>query len=89
MKNSLKNTLIFVCSMFFSLLFTFLGIKWDIFINPWLKDVSHYQWYNYFTTHHALTIMYLNGSYAFGPLAIILSIVFALVVVSISQEKKI
>jgi predicted transcriptional regulator len=40
------------------------AIALDLSINPWLyKAVAEWHWYNYFTSHHFLAALYLNGHY--------------------------
>jgi len=36
----------------------------DLLINPWVvQAVEEWRWWNYLTSHHALTVMYLNGGW--------------------------
>lgn len=36
------------------------GVKLDLFFNPWLRGAPSH-WYQFFTTKHYLTILYLNN----------------------------
>jgi len=38
----------------------FVGIQFDLFLNPWLHHaIQEWKWYNYFTSHHSITALYL------------------------------
>ncbi|MBI3633611.1 MAG: hypothetical protein HY226_04955 [Candidatus Vogelbacteria bacterium] len=63
MRKALKRFLnFFGAALVLPAIFWF-GVNIDLMMNGgWLKTVgSQFQWYNYFTTYHALTIMYMNG----------------------------
>jgi len=45
----------------FLLALVFIGVQADLIFNPWLRDVQNFQWWNYFTSGHALTILWLQG----------------------------
>ena len=35
------------------------GIRLDLMLNPWIMKIGDdWYWYNYFTSHHALTVAY-------------------------------
>lgn len=61
----------------------FVSIKVDIFFNgQWLTEgLSQWRWWNYLTSEHALTVMYLEGHWWLAPpcmIAFIIASVFAL-----------
>lgn len=59
------------------------SVKLDLFFNPWLKGVL-FHWYQFFTTHHYLTILYQsnfkNFLVAIGIFSFIISFFFSLFV---------
>lgn len=62
------NYRVFCLSFLGSFIVVFLlflaGIYLDLFFNAWLfSTVSDWKWYNYFTSHHALTMLWLKGHY--------------------------
>ena len=51
------------------------GIQLDLLLNPWIKEaVEEWHWYNYLTTQHAITGLYLMGWFWLIP-----SFVFSLI----------
>ena len=58
------------------------GIRFDLLINPWLKE-TEFEWIRLVTTHHGITMLYVHDStLAFlivGGIAVILGFVIALV----------
>lgn len=43
-------------------LLIFGGIQLDLLLNPWLRHaMQEWRWYNYFTSHHSITALYLHG----------------------------
>jgi len=56
-----NRMLVFIVFYLFFLSLMFVSVQVDIFLNPWLKDVQNFNWWNYFTTQHALTLLWLHG----------------------------
>ena len=53
----------FVLSFFLVAGILYISVLIDLTLNPWLKTVKGFQWWNCFTTKHALTILYLHGGW--------------------------
>ena len=55
-------------------LHTFLLIGLDLAFNPWLRNVvQEWEWHNYFTSHHGLTVLYLINGWLYLVISIIIS----------------
>lgn len=56
----MKNVLIFITIFLIVFFLSFLGVKVDLFFNSYLYNAAKdWQWYNYFTSHHSITMLYL------------------------------
>lgn len=69
MLTSAKFNLTFGILLVVSILIAFVGIQVDLFFNGlWLKDaLGEWSWYNYFTSEHSLSVMYLQGHWWLAP----------------------
>ena len=58
----MKHILVFLAVFVVFTLFFFGGIQLDLLMNPWLRHVmQEWKWYNYFTSYHGVTVLYLKG----------------------------
>lgn len=58
----MKYLLVFLVVFTAFTLLIFGGIQLDLLLNPWLHHaVQEWRWYNYFTSHHGITALYLAG----------------------------
>ncbi len=49
-----------VSFLFFSAIY-YCGSSIDLYVNPWIVKASEdWKWYNYFTSHHGLAVLYLK-----------------------------
>lgn len=72
-----KNFLIFIMFFTFWLLLIFGCVHLDLLLNPWVTKVAEeWQWYNYFTSTHSLTVLYIKTNY-FWPVDAIISLFYA------------
>lgn len=57
----------------------FIGIQLDLFFNgSWLRPAMEgWRWWNYFTTDHGLTGLYLNGGYWWLVPSLLLALICA------------
>ena len=54
--------LVFLAVFAIFTLLIFIGIQLDLLLNPWLHHaMKEWRWYNYFTSPHGITALYLNG----------------------------
>lgn len=62
-------------------IFTFGGVQFDLLLNPWLRHaVQEWRWYNYFTSHHGLTALYLLHGWLWLIPSLIISTIFSLAI---------
>jgi|GEM_PF-3491054 len=38
----------------------YIGVSLDLLFNPWIRELQ-LQWWNFFTTHHYLTWLFINN----------------------------
>ena len=61
-------------------IFIFGCVHFDLSINPWLYQTAHeWKWYNFVTSQHGITALYINGWFWLIP-ALILSTIFSSVI---------
>jgi len=75
-----KRVIVFMIVFLLTAGLIYVGALLDLWLNPWLKTVRGFQWWNYFTTRHALTILYLHNYQLFITITIILAFIVAFVV---------
>jgi len=61
----MKPLVLFLLLMALYYFITLAWMRFDLKVNPWLKQVG-FRWYQFFTTHHAMTIWY-NTAYPKNP----------------------
>lgn len=83
----MKNLMVFFTVFAFFTLLAFGGIQLDLLLNPWLRHaVQEWKWYNYFTSHHAITALYLLHGWLWLFPSLIISAIASLVAVVVIQD---
>lgn len=58
----MKSFLMFLVVFLIFAALCFVAIQLDLLMNPWLRHViQEWRWYNYFTSRHSFTVLYLKG----------------------------
>ena len=66
---------------------SFVSVILDVFFNPWIKTVNHMAWWNFFTTSHYMTWLYLTSYGSFVMLVLILSAIEASIILLFATGK--
>lgn len=83
----MKYLLTFVIVFVILLSLNFGIVHLDLFLNPWLRNAAQeWKWYNYFTSHHTVTILYLKGLWLIP--ALIISALISLLLINYVSSKK-
>lgn len=56
----MRYFLVFVAVFLVLAVCSFGGIKLDLQLNPWVRQVTQIRWYNFLTSHHGITFLYLH-----------------------------
>lgn len=85
-----KFLLIFgACSLAFTA-FTFGAIQLDLCANAWIREAAKdWQWYNYLTSSHSLTVSYLKGNPMWLVVSLICSSLLSVIVFFWSEAGRI
>ncbi len=81
LRSNLKKLLVFVCAFVALSIIAYIGVKLDMWFHPWLSTAAaEWRWYNYLTSSHGGTILYLNHLWICAIMIGIISGVITLVV---------
>lgn len=83
----MRKTLVFFITGGIFYLFGWLMTQWSLHIHPWLTSASvqdNWKWYNYFSSHDALAVLYIRHGVGFcvalGLLSVLIGLLCALVI---------
>ena len=71
----LKRTLSFLFGYGLTLFLSLIGVKLDLALNSYVRDIVGWKWWNYITSHHALTVLYLNNFWLWFLISSLLGII--------------
>jgi hypothetical protein len=61
----------------------YLAVKYDIWIHPWIPTVvADWQWWNYFSSEHSMTVLFIVHPIPWMVLSVLMSLLFTLVITS-------